>query len=383
MTALVVLGGIGGLAAGLALRRAGLEVRVLEAWPQLGEIGAGLSLWPNAIRALERLGVAEQVAASGAPLKNDRVQTWDGKLLNGGLVDLQRRFGTPGYCVRRADLLRALRDALGEDAIETGARVTGVELAGGRAGVRMAGGERTEGDFLVGADGLHSVVRRELLGDEARYLGAIAWRGLADLSLPAGGLAVGHGAHAGWLPVGGGQTYWFCCANGPAGMRVSDVRTELLERFGRWWDPVPALVQVTSSREILRHELYDRPTVWGPGDAPVTLLGDAAHPMSPGAGQGACLALEDAVVLAACVVRQPGPVTALRTYEAERLQRVRRVQRASLTALRVLQPRSRAGELARDLLLRVPPRWVAGRQSWMFEFQVDGSAQARPQRGKR
>src|SRR5438132_8724637 len=124
--AVVVGGGIGGLAAGLALRRAGLEVRVLEAQPQLSEVGAGLSLWPNAMRALQRLSLAEEVAARGAPLRNERIQRWDGKVLSRGLVDLQQRVGTQGYCVRRADLMEALRDALGQDAIETGARVTGV-----------------------------------------------------------------------------------------------------------------------------------------------------------------------------------------------------------------------------------------------------------------
>jgi 2-polyprenyl-6-methoxyphenol hydroxylase-like FAD-dependent oxidoreductase len=372
ITAVVVGGGIGGLAAGVALRRAGLEVKVLEARPQLSEVGAGLSLWPNAMRALGRLGLADQVAARGAPLRNDTIQRWDGKILSRGSVNLQRRFGTPGFCVRRADLIDTLREALGEDAVQTGARVTGVELRGGGATALIAGGGRVQGSLLVGADGLHSVIRRQLLGDAPRYLGAIAWRGLADLALPSGGLAVGHGAHAGWLPVGGEQTYWFCCLNAAAGSGVRDVRTELLETFGRWWDPVPTLIQATSSREILRHELYDRPAVWGSGGAPVTLLGDAAHPMSPGAGQGACVTLEDAVVLATCLVRQRGPVVALRTYEGERVRRVTRIQRTSLTALRVLQPRSRLGEMARDLMLRIPPGWVAGPQSWMFEFETGG-----------
>src|SRR2546421_1744256 len=208
---------MGGLAAGLALRRAGVEVRVLEARPELGEVGAGLSLWPNAMLALERLGLAKQVAERGAPLRNDLIQRWDGKVLNRGTIDLQRRFGTPGFCVRRADLMEALRDALGEEAIQTGARVTGVEVTGDGAAALTAGGERAEASFLVGADGLHSVVRQELLGDSPRHLGAVAWRGLADLSLSAGGLALGHGAHAGWHPVGRDRTYWFCCINASAG----------------------------------------------------------------------------------------------------------------------------------------------------------------------
>ncbi|MBJ7597673.1 FAD-dependent monooxygenase [Candidatus Nephthysia bennettiae] len=328
--------------------------------------------------------MAKQVADRGAPLRNDLIQRWDGKVLNRGTIDLQRRFGTPGFCVRRADLMAALRDALGEDAIRTGARVTGVEVTGDGAAALVEGGDRVEGSLLVGADGLHSVVRQQLLGDSPRHLGAIAWRGLADLRLSGGGLAVGRGAHAGWHPVGGDQTYWFCCINAaPGDSRVGDVRTELLEVFGRWWDPVPSLIQATSSREILRHDLYDRPPVWASAAAAATLLGDAAHPMSPGAGQGACLALEDAVVLATCLMRRPGPVVALRTYEGERIERARRMQQASLTALRVLQPRSRLGELGRDLLLRIPPGLVAGRQSWMFEFRAGGWPRSRLPRSRR
>lgn len=374
---MVVGGGIGGLAAALGLRRAGLEVRVLEARPWLSEVGAGLSLWPNAMHALERLGVAEQVAAHGAPLRNNVIQSWNGRVLNRGVVSLEQRFGTPGYCVRRADLLQALRDALGEDVVETGVRVSGVQLSGGGAAALLSGGGRVQADFLVGADGLNSAVRRHLLGDQPRYLGAVAWRGLAGIGQPAGGLALGHGSHAGWHPVGGGQTYWFCCANVPAASRVSDVRSELLERFGAWWDPVPSLIQATPSREILRHELYDRPPVAASGSAPVTLLGDAGHPVAPGAGQGACLALEDAAVLATCVTRNPGAVAALRTYETERMPRLVRMRRASATALRTLQPRSTLGEIARDLLLRLPPAWTANRQSWMFQFEVSGWPRSR------
>jgi 2-polyprenyl-6-methoxyphenol hydroxylase-like FAD-dependent oxidoreductase len=159
--------------------------------------------------------------------------------------------------------------------------------------------------------------------------------------------------------------------NAAEGSRVSDVRTELLELFGRWWDPVTALIQATPS------EVYDRPPVLGWGGAAVTLLGDAAHAMSPGAGQGACQALEDAVVLGACIAHRPDPAVALRAYESRRIPRASRVQRTSLAALRFLQPRSRIGEVARDLILRVPPGWLSGQQSWMFDFQAPGTPGSR------
>ncbi len=368
MTATVVGGGIGGLAAALALRRAGLTVTVLEAKQELVEAGAGLSLWPNAVHALGALGVADEVVARGAVMDSNLIQRWDGKILGRTNLDLERRYGAPGICVRRADLLAALHAALGSEGVHTGARVVKLQHTRRGAAAVMAGGGRVDADFLVGADGLHSVVRNALLGDEPRSLGSIAWRGLAKMRTNGGGLALGRGAHAGWLPVDGDYTYWFCCRDGDTGRRIGDLRTELLELFGRWWDPIPTLIQSTPSREILRHHVYDRPPAWSWGTERLTLLGDAAHPMSPAAGQGACLALEDAVVLASCITRRPDPAAALRLYEAERMPRAARMQRASLRALRALQPQSPAAQLARDLIMRLPAGLLSAGQSWMFEF---------------
>jgi 2-polyprenyl-6-methoxyphenol hydroxylase-like FAD-dependent oxidoreductase len=377
MTAIVVGGGVGGLAAALALRRAGLAVTVLEAEPTPLEAGAGLSLWPNAMHALGVLGVADQVQARGAVMDSHQTQRWDGKVLGRANLDLHRRHGAPGICIRRSDLLATLRSALGPEIVRTGATVTRLEHASRGAAALVEGGGRVEATFLVGADGLHSLVRRSLVRDQPRDLGAVAWRGVASLGVKGGGLALGPQAHAGWLAVDSEHTYWFCCRNAVPGRRIADLRSELLELFGRWWDPVPTLIQATPGREILRHELYDRApiTAWGTGR--ITLLGDAAHPMSPGAGQGACMALEDAAVLASCIASVPDPTAALRLYEAQRIPRTARMQGASLRALRALQPRSRVGQLARDVVLRLPAGWLARQQSWMFEFRPTISARRR------
>jgi 2-polyprenyl-6-methoxyphenol hydroxylase-like FAD-dependent oxidoreductase len=320
------------------------------------------------MRALDALGVADQVAERGAVIGSNLIQRWDGKVLGRASLNLERRYGAPGICVRRADLLGALHAALGSEGVQTDARVVKLQHTRRGAAAVLAGGGRVDADFLVGADGLHSVVRDALLGDEPRSLGSIAWRGLARLRTKEGGIALGRRAHAGWLPVDGDYTYWFCCMDGDALRRIGDLRTELLELFGRWWDPIPPLIQSTPSREILRHHLYDRPPAWSWGVERLTLLGDAAHPMSPAAGQGACLALEDAVVLASCISRRPDPAEALRLYEAERMPRAARMQRASLRALRGLQPRGQAAQAARDLIMRMPAAWLAAGQSWMFEF---------------
>ena len=361
---------MGGLAAALALRRAGLLVTVLEARPSLLEAGAGLSLWPNAMHALRALGLADEVQARGAVIDSHLIQRWDGKVLGRTRLDLHRRHGAPGIGIRRSDLLGALRSRLDPEEVQTGQTVTRLEHTARGAAALLAGGGRLEGTLLVGADGLDSVVRKSLIKDQLRYLGAVAWRGVASVGVKGGGLALGRGAHAGWIPVGADRTYWFCCRNAEPGRRIGDLRSEVLELFGRWWDPIPSLLQATPGRDILRHELYDRAPTRGWGTGRITLLGDAAHPMSPGAGQGACMALEDAVVLASSIARHQDPTAALRLYEARRIPRTSRMQGASLRALRALQPRTGAGHLAREIALRLPARWLGGRQSWMFDFRA-------------
>jgi 2-polyprenyl-6-methoxyphenol hydroxylase-like FAD-dependent oxidoreductase len=318
--------------------------------------------------ALSMLGVDEEVRSRGAPLEVSVMQRWDGRVLSRAGLKAKGRGGARGVGIRQADLLEVLRSRLEAGALHTGRRVTGFEQVPGGVAALLETGERVEGDVLIGADGLHSTVRQGLLGDGPRRLGCIAWRGLAHLR-ERGGVSVGRRAHVAWLPVGGNHTYWFCCRAGESGHRLADPRSELLDLFGRWWDPVPALIQATAGSQIRRDELYDRPPTSGWGVGRVTLVGDAAHPMAPTLGHGAGCALEDAAVLGASLAKWRDPARALRLYESHQIPRAARMQRAARATLRLLQPRSAPGHLARDLVLRLPTRWLARRHSWLFDFQ--------------
>jgi 2-polyprenyl-6-methoxyphenol hydroxylase-like FAD-dependent oxidoreductase len=344
--AIVVGGGIGGLTAAIALGRAGVEVAVFERAPELREIGAGISLWANATRALKGLGVYEEVRAAGAAEIGGELRTWRGGLLTRiPADDLKERFGEANLAVHRADLQGALYSSLPPGTVRLGAEFTGFDQDDEGVLARYADGREERGDLLVGADGLHSSVRGQLFGQsEPRYAGYAAWRGIAgagDGSLPEGiGLNLwGRGSEFGLVGIGRGRFYWFATKNAPEGQAESAAgrKREVLDLLSGAYQPARAAVEATPEPEILRNDIYDRkPTSrWGVGRA--TLLGDAAHPMTPSLGQGACQAIEDAVVLARCLDGGEGNPASLRLYEERRVRRTTRVVRRSRLAGRVIQ----------------------------------------------
>jgi 2-polyprenyl-6-methoxyphenol hydroxylase-like FAD-dependent oxidoreductase len=283
---------------------------------------------------------------------------------------LSRELGAPTVCVHRARLQAVLLAHAGEGRVHTGRAVTGFRDDGQRVTVTLSDGSSETGDVLVGADGLRSVVRRELLGDAPlRYAGYTSWRGVTRATelLREPGLTSetwGPGARFGIVPIGGGEVYWFATRNAPAGGRdePGQVHARLLEVFGPWHAPIADLIQSTPEERILRTDIHDRPPVrhWSRGR--VTLLGDAAHPMTPNMGQGGCQAIEDAVVLAGCLERGASVEEALADYERRRLERANGFVSQSYKFGRMGQLESAAGRFVRDTLMRAMPASLAQRQ---------------------
>ena len=321
---IVVGAGIGGLAAGIALRRAGSEVEMFERAEVMQDVGAGLSLWANAIHALDRLGLGDRIRALSTPYAAAGLRTWDGRVLTAPPPDLERRLGVLCVVVHRAELLEALLETFEPAGLHLGARCERVQQDECGVTAELSGGRHVRGDVLIGADGLHSVVRAQLHGDEPpRYAGYTAWRGVVafDTGRVRASESWGYGTRFGQVPMGGGRVYWFATENTSEGGRNPDEKAHLLRLFRGWHAPIEELIRATPGSEILRNDIHDRPTADRWGEGRLTLLGDAAHPMTPNLGQGACQALEDAVVLARCLGQQPDPAMALRQYEAERLPR--------------------------------------------------------------
>jgi len=354
LKAIVVGGGIGGLSAAVALRRVGVEAVVFERAAELGEVGAGISLWSNAMRALRGLGLEDEVRALGTEEIGGTVRTAEGAEITkipAGV--LERRFGA-NVVLTRPDLLALLLAALEEsgEPVRLGFECTGFRHDGAGMVATFAGGHEEHGDLLVGADGLHSAVRSRLLADgPPRYAGFTAWRGLAELGEDRehGGFeAWGRGQIFGLAGLGGGRFYWYATKNAPESQpdAPGGRKAELLERFGGWHEPVPSVIRATDEGRILRHDVYHREPARRWGEGRVTLLGDAAHPMTPNLGQGACQAIEDAASLAECLREEDGVEGALRLYEERRRGRTALISRRS----RLM---SRAAQLEDPLLCRL------------------------------
>ena len=326
-------GGIGGLALSIALRRIGASSTVLERTARLADVGAGLVLYPNGMKALDALGVGADVRAAGhvaGPATTRPVLTPAGEVLATDPVGrLTRRFGAPHVSLLRSALQRVLLDTARARGvrIRTGTAMLGHTDQGERVQLTLDGGQVLHADLLVGADGVNSGVRRRLLGDgPPAYCGFSTVRGRVDAgSHPAGFVVKGEALDLFAAPIGGGQIYWTAKITAPPGVWPAKDRAgalaDLLELLAGWDPRLADLVRRTDPAGVVVTDIHDRDPVarWSAGR--VVLLGDAAHPMTPALGQGAGLAVEDAVVLAARLRGAARVADALAGYTAERAPR--------------------------------------------------------------
>ena len=332
MRVLVAGGGIGGLSAVIALRSAGIDAVAFEQRPDVSKtmVGGGFHLWPNSVRVLNQLGLAERATASGAEIRETQFHSFRGWQLASWPVDeVAREFGGSNIGIARSDLQRLLFEAA-EDLVVPGAQLTGYNENEAEVVARFEDGREERGDVLVGADGSRSTVRRLLLGgDGPDYAGYVQWQTVVEDPegvMPDGveRITFGPGSRAVMHAVGHQRTFWACvlyCPESDAGSPPGR-KQRLLDAFGDWPAPIAAAIERTPEEQITGLPIYERPPgkKWGAGR--VTLLGDAAHAMTTNTSQGGNMAIEDGMALARQLTAgAEDPQAALREYERVRYAR--------------------------------------------------------------
>lgn len=363
--ALIVGAGIGGLAAGVALRRSGWGVRIYEKAASPRELGFGLLLAPNALAALRELEVADAVTRTSAAPGHVEIRRLNGQVLR----RFNAQIGGPSVVALRPNLHGALLAAAGDDALKLGCEAVGVSQDAGRVTLHLKDGSRETADVLIGADGIQSVIRTSLHPSEpaARASGFCTVRGVAygaggSLGSLSALAYLDDGIECATARAGQNGVYWYMSLL--ARDLPADIRSPraILDRLSPRFDkPLLDILAATQPDDMRFDELYDReplPT-WGSGH--VTLLGDSAHPMLPHTGQGAAQALEDAVALGLVLSRDAGIEEALRRYEQARSRRTRAFVKLGPRIARVTTTHNRVLQALRTLAIRlVPASLVAG-----------------------
>jgi 2-polyprenyl-6-methoxyphenol hydroxylase-like FAD-dependent oxidoreductase len=360
---LVLGGGIGGLSTAIALRSAGFHAEVFEQSSELREAGAGVGLWSNAMASLDQLGVSIR---GSRPLRTVTGANARGKELSLIRLDaLGPDFASAAcFVVLRPALLAALAECLPKDVVHPSSRALRVEALEGRVRLHLEGGRIEDGDLLVGADGLYSIVRSLVVGeDNLRYSGQTCFRGVAQLRVADADTLreiQGRGQRGAVCPVDLETVYWWAAHNAPAGEILQPLsrKNHLLVRYRGWPFGLEDAILATASDAILQNDLMDRPPADNYARGRVVLIGDAAHPTTPNLGQGANMAIDDAIVLARSLRTEATVSGALERYQQERLPRTRQIVQRSWRFGQMCLWKSAPAVWLREVMLQLTPQSI-------------------------
>lgn len=344
MKAIIIGAGIGGLTAGIALRQAGIEVDIYEREAELKIAGAGIALWANAVYALEKIGVGNDLTESSMAAQVAGLRNRKGEGLTVSDIEALKQIANkPTIVIHRAELQNILLDKF-DGTVHYAKRMKSYYQVHNTVHASFEDGDQTEGDVLIACDGIHSAIRHQMFPQSKPiYAGYTVYRGVTEFDHEQigdmWGEAWGYGMRFGVLPLRDNRVYWYATANAeidktvPMGIR----QQTLLKLFTGWYHPVEKLLKATPEDKILQHDCYDIAPLQNWCDGRVILLGDAAHAMTPNMGQGACQAIEDAVVLGQLFDGKQDIDDILTAYQELRLPRANQILKQSQTIGKVGQ----------------------------------------------
>jgi 2-polyprenyl-6-methoxyphenol hydroxylase-like FAD-dependent oxidoreductase len=367
---ITILGaGIAGLSTAIALKNAGIETIVFEAAPEIKVVGAGLGLGANAIKAFKVLGIDEEVMKAGRFLPSFTVYNEAGNIITKtDSVSVSKKYGLDNFAIHRADLHAILLSKINLASVQTNKRVHFIKQYQNRIVLYFQDGTLHETDFLIAAEGIHSVVRKQLLPDsKIRYGGYTCWRAVidnAELQLNECSETWGSKGRFGIVPLKNNKIYWFACINAPVNDEDKKKYSvdDLFHQFKNYHQPIPAILQQTKNDNIIWGDIMDVKPINKYVFGRIVLIGDAAHATTPNLGQGACQAIEDAVILADEINQNSDFAIAFKAFEKRRLKRTHWIINTSHNIGKVAQLENKFLIAARNFLCKHLPKSLNDKQ---------------------
>lgn len=365
----IIGGGIAGLTAAIALKRSGIEANIFEAVPEIRGVGAGVVLAANAIKGLKKIGIDEDVIKSGSSLPSFTIYDAGGRVINKtNSAALGEKYGNDNFTIHRAALHEVLLGKIDAGNIHTGKRLS--DISQEAEGVTLHFEDRSvcKARYVIAADGIHSVVRKKVYPNSVvRYAGYTCWRAVIDsstFSLNETSETWGAAKRFGLVPLKGNRLYWFACINTPAQDSVMKHFTtgDLLHQFANFHYPIPQVLEATRNEQMIWNDIIDLKPISQYAFHSILLIGDAAHATTPNLGQGACQAIEDAVILADELLLCKNVVQAFRSFEKRRIKRTHDIVNTSWKIGRIAQLENRMLSGIRNFVLRSLPAKVNERQ---------------------
>jgi 2-polyprenyl-6-methoxyphenol hydroxylase-like FAD-dependent oxidoreductase len=365
-------GGIAGLSVAIAMQRKGFHVTVYENAPTMKPLGAGLALAANAIKAFQEIGIGHEILRAGKKLKSLQIKNAKGNILSSAnSEELAEKLGvTNNFTIHRADLHEVLLNQLKPGTLHLGKGISDFVQDGDKVILKFTDGSVGAADYLIAADGIHSKIRTKLLPEsKPRYAGYTCWRAVIenvpqDFDFETTSETWGSEGRFGIAPLNNNRVYWFACVNAPQNDPVmKEFSTDnLASWFKNFHTPIPSLLKLTRNDQLIWGDIIDLKPLKQFAFDKVILIGDAAHATTPNMGQGACMAIEDAVVLSNMIESNENVEIAFKAFEAKRIARTTRIVENSWSLGKLAQLRNPILIGLRNAAVKMTPSKVTEKQ---------------------